>query len=1276
MAKNKTLAPADVQNPDGLSKDLVHAISTYLGRLDGPDAPTATRAVRLVVDGGDDEVLLTLGGMKQAAEKLLLTHSQTGASWQLMQQGVREREKIFRQAAKAPPGVSMRMAQVLDAVSRASGVAAQAPPPGWPTWLVMLVSQILAAWYGEHRGQGGAAVWDLSDLEKLIQGAGLPADLIARAFLEGPMQRALQVGMYYFHDVQGAFSGWNGYLSRHLGVVRESMARPDAEVRLHCLQTLGRAGFDFTPVVDLLVQYGTGPAKTVREAALGVLVDFREAARPLIERTLAEGDASERHEAAQLLWRLFERGAADALRAHAAGESSERVKQTIDKLLAAPEEKEGDAAADLAAALPPVRVELGEVALSEEARAGWREAFDQAWRQAMQNYEKAMEQWKSSEGPYRRSQPAKPEPPSEAALQRLFRFVEGKGDKTESVDALRPYSWAPLGDWCAPPGVQLIHLVRHAFACGWLHLGGHHGDQAWWPQLQQLEAYRGRCKEPFGLRELDAAVASLPGAEPGVVARTYLARNNSWSPFCDWEAEAVWPIFAERPELLRDVLGPAPSQARGRASYDYWHGEQRRNAFKVLSMFPRLPPGFIPLLWDLALSESKGERPEAQAALATVPDKAARILVALGDGRQAVRAAAAEWLGRIGDPSAVEPLKEAFRREKQEMVKGAMMTALDTLGADVNEFLDRDTLLKEAVAGLAKKRPKGMDWAPLDRLPQLHWEDTGAPVDPRIPQWWLVQGVQQKSPACGPLLRRYLGMCRKHEAAALARFVLSAWIARDTSARSQEEAAELARKESDKMWAQWGGHHYYAQMYPGGKEDLYRQLFQKYSAECMGSAIGEKGMLSIAAAAGGADCVKLCEQFIRKWFGNRLAQCKCLVEVLAWMKHPLAIQALLAFANRFRTKAVRKLAEEHVQALADREGWTLDELADRTIPDGGFERPVDESGAPVVGSEAALALDYGPRSFTVKLDDELQPVVVAEGGKTVKNPPAPGKQDDAEKAKAAKKAFSDAKKMVKEVVKRQGERLYEALCTQRAWRFEDWRRFLAEHPIVGKLCVRLAWSASRVEKGPDGEPAETFLGCFRPLEDGSLTNEQDEQVKLDADARVRLAHTCNTSADLGAAWLKHFEDYDVTPPFEQFGRAVYVLPEEKKKETDVKDFEGHVLTTFKLRGRATKLGYIRGDAEDGGWFHLYRKPFPSLRLQAVVGFTGSSLPETDMPAALVELYFLTMKGDQEAVHSWQPSKLPLGKVPPVLLSECYNDVKQMAAEGSGYDPEWRKKSFY
>jgi HEAT repeat protein len=1274
MATNQLVRPAELKNSDKLGKDHLNALIDYLGRLEEVDDRLAAHAVRYVIDGSNEDVLQQLAGNKEAAGALRLVGAP--GTWQQANEAVKERGQLWRPGREVPPDLCVRLAQVFNAARRGAG-AADLVHPGWPTWFATLAAEIVGTWFADGRPWPELPTWPLGELEGILASGGLPPDFLARALLDRHAHNTLhRCGNTWYGNALSAYSDWTSYLVRHLSTVREALARPEAEHRLHALGTLAQMGFDFAPLVDLLVQFGTGPAKSVRDAVLPLLERCRDQARPLVDQVLAEGDAGRRHEAALLLWRLHGRDAMEPLRQHLTAEPSERVRQTIAKLLAAPDERSEDVLSQLVAAFPPVRVELGVVRLPEEARAGLRTFADRAWEQALRHHERLLEQWNSSKRPvWMKQEPQKPGRVPDSVLENLAHFAETGKQKPEKVDTIlraHAYKVGHLGDCLAHASVKLIHVVRLANAFDFLRIDERDNKRTlWWHYTQDLEAHRARCPEPYGLRELDAAVESLPEAEPGLVATAYLAQNRRWNTFCDWEPQAIWPIFAERPEILQGLLGPAPDRNTRYATGDYWWSEKRRNAFRVLALFPQLPSGFIPVLWDLALGESKADRPLAQAALATVPDKVPRIRIALGDGRQAARAAAAEWLGKIGDPSAIEPLKDAFRREKQEPVKGALLVALEALGADIGEFLDRDALLAEAEAGLAKKQPKGMEWLPLESLPSLHWADTGRPVASRVVQRWVVQSVAQKSAGCGPLLRRYLELCRPDEAAALARFVLAAWIAHDTAVPSPAEAAALARKEADRRWAQYGTNSYWINYYQGDKENLYRQLYAQFSTEFKGSAIGQKGMLALVSAAGDADCVQQCDQYIRKWFGNRLAQCKALLEVLAWVKQPLAVQVLLGLANRFRTRALRQTAEEYVQALAEREGWTIDELADRTIPDAGFARPVDDRG--VLAGAAMLVLDYGPRQFTVTLNDALEQVVTTADGKAVKTLPEPGKQDDRDKAKAARKAFADAKKTVKAVVKQQTERLYEALCTQRTWRFGDWHRYLAGHSLVSKLCARLAWAAFAPE---DTNGAGRFLGCFRPLEDGSLTNEQDEAVTFPEETTIRLAHTCNTPGELAAAWVQHFADYEVKPLFPQFGRAVYVLPADREKATEIADFEGYGLTTFQLRGKATKLGYLRGEAEDGGCFYIYRKPFPSLGVQAVLAFTGSTLPEQDMPAALETLYFATLKGDREAASSWQPAKLPLSRVPPVLLSECYNDIKQIAAEGSGYDPGWRERSYF
>ena len=131
------------------------------------------------------------------------------------------------------------------------------------------------------------------------------------------------------------------------------------------------------------------------------------------------------------------------------------------------------------------------------------------------------------------------------------------------------------------------------------------------------------------------------------------------------------------------------------------------------------------------------------------------------------------------------------------------------------------------------------------------------------------------------------------------------------------------------------------------------------------------------------------------------------------------------------------------------------------------------------------------------------------------------------------------------------------------------------------------------------------------------------------------------------------------------------LPKEKAKDTSIEDFEGYLIETFALRGRANKLGYTRGSTEDGGWFMTYEKRFPTLGLVAVIEFTGNPLPEENRTVALLNLSFASSEGS-----SWERAEMMLSQVPAVLVSECYNDLRIIAADGSGFDSDWQKKSEY
>src|SRR5262249_26089358 len=156
--------------------------------------------------------------------------------------------------------------------------------------------------------------------------------------------------------------------------------------------------------------------------------------------------------------------------------------------------------------------------------------------------------------------------------------------------------------------------------------------------------------------------------------------------------------------------------------------------------------------------------------------------------------------------------------------------------------------------------------------------------------------------------------------------------------------------------------------------------------------------------------------------------------------------------------------------------------------------------------------------------------------------------------------------------------------------------YLMGHPLLKFLCQRLVWS---VYVGDDVK--ETF----RPLDDGTLTDSDDKEIALGEAATIRIAHGCQLADTVTEEWKKHLADYDVPALFTQFGRVPYALPAEKQNGTSIDDFQGYMVEAFKLRGLATKGGYTRGQAQDGGWFYDYQKTFPGLGLKVQLGFSGN-----------------------------------------------------------------------
>ena len=139
------------------------------------------------------------------------------------------------------------------------------------------------------------------------------------------------------------------------------------------------------------------------------------------------------------------------------------------------------------------------------------------------------------------------------------------------------------------------------------------------------------------------------------------------------------------------------------------------------------------------------------------------------------------------------------------------------------------------------------------------------------------------------------------------------------------------------------------------------------------------------------------------------------------------------------------------------------------------------------GEDLSRVFSYGPRSFTVTLSPALELEVTDGSGKRLKNMPAPGKNDDPEKANEAFAAFKSLKKQLKATAAAQKLRLEQALSVNRQWSAADWEKLFVRNPVMHQFAISLIWGVYE-----DGALRDTF----RYMEDGSFNTRDEEEYVL------------------------------------------------------------------------------------------------------------------------------------------------------------------------------------
>jgi len=353
------------------------------------------------------------------------------------------------------------------------------------------------------------------------------------------------------------------------------------------------------------------------------------------------------------------------------------------------------------------------------------------------------------------------------------------------------------------------------------------------------------------------------------------------------------------------------------------------------------------------------------------------------------------------------------------------------------------------------------------------------------------------------------------------------------------------------------------------------------------------------------------------------------LDLLAEMPCESALIQLQRLSMRLKSKPLQAKAGEKLAAVAAARGLSAEELEDRIAPDLGL----DEGGS--------LTLDFGPRQFTLRFDETLQPLVFDAQGLRVKDLPKPVQTDDAELAAQTTARFKQLKKDVKAAATLQVQRLERAMVTQRRWTATEFGLFYLRHPLMRHLAARLIWGVYRT----DG----ALVTAFRIAEDLSLADAQDQAYLLPDDALVGIAHALELPPALRAAFGQILGDYEILQPFKQLSRETYALSADEASGASLTCYARKVVATGSVMGLMQRDW--RANADDNAHVHELLKTLtpglwvklrlePGLARNDPLGKPTQTLPE------------LLLCGS-ESRPAWE-------QVPDIVLSELLREIELLA----------------
>jgi hypothetical protein len=268
-----------------------------------------------------------------------------------------------------------------------------------------------------------------------------------------------------------------------------------------------------------------------------------------------------------------------------------------------------------------------------------------------------------------------------------------------------------------------------------------------------------------------------------------------------------------------------------------------------------------------------------------------------------------------------------------------------------------------------------------------------------------------------------------------------------------------------------------------------------------------------------------------------------------------------------------------------------------------------------------------------------------------------GKSSLSKPQAAEAKGLRQLAKDIEKMLGAQLARVENFLERDRAWSFAEWKARYLEHPLMANLTRRLIWQFSQGKRS-----ASAIYHKGRFVQANGHPIEPPE-----AKTEVRLWHPLGVETRAVQEWRRWLEDNQVSQPFKQAHRELYILTEaELTTRTYSNRFAAHILRQHQFKALCDQRGWkseFIGSWDSGDATPARDLPGWGLRAEFWIEAAGDEFAESGVA--------LHVSTDQVRFLSIDGQPVEISEVPALVFSEIMRDVDLFVSVCSvGNDPTW------